>query len=91
MQIQDIKPDLMVHAKSTESATRVNCGLYVGTVDRVELEGFIKLKRDGAPDGRCHWIPLAWVEDVDDKAVYLNKTSEEFAGGLLDAVPRLLH
>ncbi len=89
MDVQDIKPELMVHAKLVERpAHEVGAsGLYVGTVDHLDGDSYIKLKARGADDGKHHWIPLAWVESVDDKAVYLTKTPEEVASERLDQRP----
>lgn len=88
-QVEQIKPDLMVHAKAVEQGAMMNGspGIHIGTVDHLEGQSFIKLKKSDSPDGRHHWIPLAWVEDVDDKAVYLNKTPEEVSRGLLNDNP----
>jgi hypothetical protein len=53
-----------------------SCGKRIGTVDRVE--GFsIKLTKSApAAHGEHRYIPLEWVEAVDDH-VCLNKNSEE--------------
>ncbi len=94
MRVEDIKPDLMVHALSVdtpEASMRGASGIHVGTVDHLEGEAFIKLKKAGSNDGRHHWIPVDWVKDVDDKAVYLNKTAEEVDEEQLDEAPRILH
>jgi len=40
-------------------------------------ENYIKLNKKDSADGKHHWIPVGWVESVDDKAVYLNKTQSE--------------
>ena len=89
MQVEDIKPDLMVHAKLVESpgARQAGQGVHVGTVDHVDGGRYIKLKRSDSADGKHHWIPLDWVEDVDDKAVYLNRTPDEVARDRLDENP----
>ena len=93
MHVEDIKPDLMVHARAVERpASHAGArGLHVGTVDHVDGQRFIKLKKSDSIDGRHHWIPIAWVDDVDDRAVYLTKTAEEFEAGLLDALPSTFH
>ena len=53
-------------------------GQHVGYVDRVDDEGRIKLtKKDPDADGLHHYIPMAWVERVDNNDVHLNKTSHE--------------
>jgi hypothetical protein len=48
------------------------CGHLLGSVDGVE-GGSIKLTRDG--DGRHHFIPLDWIDHVDEH-VHLNKDCE---------------
>ena len=82
----DIKSGQMVHAKS-EGQIGGAGGKQVGTVDRADGEKFIKLKSNDSTDGKNHWIPLGWVEKVDDKAVYLNKTQEEFRRDQLNELP----
>ena len=52
-------------------------GKHVGTVDDIGGVNQIKLtKSDPAADGKHHFIPLDWVDHVDDK-VHLTKTSSE--------------
>lgn len=52
-------------------------GKHVGTVDHVEGVNQIKLtKSDPAAKGTHHFIPLDWVDHVDDK-VHLTKSSSE--------------
>jgi hypothetical protein len=48
-----------------------SCGNKLGAVDRVE-NGSIKLTKGSSQDGQHHFIPMDWVESVDDK-VHLNK------------------
>ena len=53
-----------------------SCGRRIGTVDRVE-ETSIKLTRSApAAHGEHRYIPLEWVESVDD-TVRLNKDCED--------------
>lgn len=56
-----------------------SCGTKVGVVDHVEGQS-IKLTRSDSPDGQHHFIPLGWVESVDDK-VHLKKNSVETQQG----------
>jgi hypothetical protein len=94
MEVQDIKPDLMVHAMPVDTpgvAMQGAAGIHVGTVDHLEGDSFIKLKKSDSKDGRHHWIPIEWVKDVDDKAVYLTKTAEEVEQQQLDEIPKILH
>ena len=52
-------------------------GEHVGTVDHMEGSDRIKLiKRDPVAAGKHHFIPLSWVERVDDK-VHLNMTTPD--------------
>ena len=52
-------------------------GTRVGTVDHLEGPDRIKLtKNDTTSHGKHHFIPLAWVETVDNH-VHLNRGSEE--------------
>jgi len=52
-------------------------GKHVGTVDDIGGVNQIKLtKSDPAANGKHHFIPLDWVDHVDDK-VHLTKTSSE--------------
>jgi len=52
-------------------------GVHVGTVDHMEGADEIKLTKDDADaDGEHHFIPLAWVESVDDK-VHLRQSAAE--------------
>ena len=48
-----------------------SCGNKLGRVDGVEGSS-IKLTKDGAPDNRHHYVPMDWVDHVDQH-VHLNK------------------
>ncbi len=52
-----------------------SCGTKVGVVDHVEGAA-IKLTRTGSPDGQHHFIPVAWVDHVDNH-VHLKKNSQQ--------------
>lgn len=41
-----------------------NDGHKVGTVDKIDGE-FMKLTKDGSPDGEHHWLPVSVVQRVD--------------------------
>lgn len=56
-----------------------SCGMKVGVVDRVD-GGAVKLTQRDSPDGLHHFIPLSWVQSVDDK-VHLTKNSVETKAG----------
>jgi len=62
MNIQDIREHMNVYG---------NCGNRLGRVDRVEGSS-IKLTKDSSDDNRHHYVPVEWVENVDE-AVRLNK------------------
>ena len=49
-----------------------SCGAHVGTVDRVEGKSIKLAKNDPKAGGQHHWLPLEWVERVDQQ-VHLNK------------------
>lgn len=51
-------------------------GKSVGHVDHLEGSDKIKLTRKDAPDGQHHFIPLAWVDHVDEH-VHLNKAAND--------------
>ncbi|MBF1999143.1 MAG: DUF2171 domain-containing protein [Synechococcales cyanobacterium C42_A2020_086] len=87
MEISQIKEHLMVHAKGPGSMNDAP-GVHIGTVDKVEGE-FIKLTQSDSPDQQHRWIPIDWVESVDDKAVYLNKTEAEVRAGILYESPQM--
>ena len=53
-----------------------SCGNRLGTVDHVEGNSIKLTKNDTTAGGQHHWIPVAWVEAVDD-AVHLNKDCGE--------------
>jgi len=56
-----------------------SCGKKVGVVDRWEA-GTIKLAKNGSPDGQHHFIPVEWVDHVDNH-VHLSKNSKEIELG----------
>jgi hypothetical protein len=51
-------------------------GAKIGTVDHMDGTNQIKLTKQDAPDGKHHFIPLAWVDHVDQK-VHLNKAAND--------------
>jgi len=53
-----------------------SCGKRLGTVDRVEGDSIKLTKSDPEAGGRHHWVPLDWVDHVDNQ-VHLNRNSEE--------------
>ncbi|MFN3509007.1 MAG: DUF2171 domain-containing protein [Allorhizobium sp.] len=51
-------------------------GAHVGTVDHMDGESRIKLTKNDSPDGQHHYIPLDWVDHVDQH-VHLAKNADE--------------
>ena len=56
-----------------------SCGKKVGVVDHVEGQ-CLKLTRNDSPDSQHHFIPVNWVEKVDNH-VHLKKNSAETERG----------
>jgi len=56
-----------------------SCGKKVGVVDHWEA-GSIKLTKKDSPDGQHHFIPVGWVDHVDNH-VHLAKNSMETEKG----------
>jgi len=53
-----------------------SCGKRLGRVDHVDGDMIKLTKNDSATGGKHHWVPLDWVDHVDQK-VHLNRNSEE--------------
>ncbi|KQW32046.1 hypothetical protein ASE36_07555 [Rhizobium sp. Root274] len=51
-------------------------GAHVGTVDHMDGESRIKLTRTDSMDGQHHYIPLDWVDHIDEH-VHLSKNSDD--------------
>lgn len=62
-----LKPNLKVLAK----------GVKVGSVDGLD-GNFLKLNRKDSDDKNHHWIPLDWIERIDDKNVFLNHSAADY-------------
>jgi len=56
-----------------------SCGCTMGKVDHIEGNA-IKLTKNDSPDGQHHFIPMGWVDHVDNH-VHLRKNSEETKAG----------
>lgn len=84
--VSKIKEDLMVHAKGLESMHGAP-GEHIGTVDKVEGSKYIKLTKADSLDNQHHWFPIDWIESVDDRAVYLNKSASEARSELINQAP----
>lgn len=60
------RPDTGVSGIHKHMDVIAACGQRVGVVDR--LDGTtIQLTRRDSPDGRHHFIPVGWVERIDDR------------------------
>lgn len=57
-------------------AVMASDGEVVGKVDHMEGADKIKLTKNDSPDGKHHFVPLDWVENVDDH-VHLGKAARE--------------
>ncbi len=86
MLTSQIKKNLFVEARSTRGELY---GTHVGTVDHLDGDKYIKLTRKDSPDHRHHWIPVDWVERIEDETVFLNRTTQEFYHGQLNERPPL--
>jgi hypothetical protein len=51
-------------------------GAKIGSVDHMQGTGQIKLTKSDAPDGQHHFIPMSWVDHVDQQ-VHLNKAAND--------------
>ena len=68
MQIDNIKEHMEVLGSD---------GKHIGTVDHLEGKSHIKLtKKDASAGGKHHFIPVDWVDHVDQQ-VHLKKTAQE--------------
>jgi hypothetical protein len=84
--MNEIKPGFMVHVKGPGTMNGVP-GIHVGTVDHLDGDRWIKLTKGDSVDGNHHWIPIDWVERIDNRTVFLNKSLIEFQDGLIDSSP----
>ena len=55
-------------------------GTKIGTVDHMEGADRIKLAKTTSPDGQHHYVPMAWVDHVDQH-VHLRMTQAEVKAG----------
>ena len=86
MNVSEIRENLMVRARSEGGQANAQ-GEHIGTVDHLDKGNMIKLNRRDSRDGKHHWIPVEWVESVDDKAVYLKKSKLEIMRGWKSEAP----
>ncbi|WP_312947158.1 DUF2171 domain-containing protein [Superficieibacter sp.] len=75
------KSEIKNHAQVVAS-----CGSHVGVVDHLDDQDRIKLaKSDPESGGKHHYIPLSWVDKVEDNKVILNKDQKEVFAGWQEA------
>lgn len=69
----------MINKTEIKDHTQVvaSCGTHVGIVDHVDGVRIKLAKSDPESNGQHHYIPLSWVEKVDDNKVVLLKNSKE--------------
>jgi hypothetical protein len=68
-------PDKGMYGIQERMSVIASCGKKVGVVDHLE-GGAIKLTKNDSPDGQHHFIPMGWVDHVDNH-VHLKKNSVE--------------
>lgn len=74
--LNEAKAGMEIYAKPLEG----NLNSLVGNVDRVESDGSIVLgkKNDSSILPKRRTLPQGWIQRIDDNAIYLNKTEEQF-------------
>lgn len=70
----------MVDKSAIKDHTQVvaSCGTHVGVVDHLDGERIKLAKSDPESGGKHHFIPLGWVDKVEDNKVVLTKTIKRF-------------
>lgn len=76
MNASEIRPEMPVFAKGSEKKDPES-KIRVATVDHLD-GSTIKLNRKDSNDGSHHWIPLDWVDKVENGTLVLNRTEGEF-------------
>lgn len=84
MNAQNVKPGLKVFARANDADEQPQ---QVATVDHLDGENYIKLKRSDSPDGEHHWIPLDLVSKIDEHGVVVSCSVDEFENEKLDELP----
>jgi hypothetical protein len=84
--IESIQPGLKVLSKTSDEEAEDE-EEHIGTVDHMDGERYIKLTKSDSSDGKHHWIPVSWVERIEDGAVYLNKDAEEVTSSMFHSLP----
>ena len=94
MQTTSMKRELMVQARMNERALAQDVvpGLLIGWVEIIYRNGLLKVRTAAHQAGAELFIPAEWIDSVDDKAVYLNKTYDEITEELARKPrPQLVH
>jgi hypothetical protein len=61
-------------------------GAHVGTVDKIEGQTIKLARNDPNAQGSHHWIPIDWVQSVD-QVVHLSKPSADATRNWQTAAP----
>lgn len=86
MDVSKIRENCVVNAKNP-GMSQGPCLVNIGTVERVEANGYVKLAKNDDLDGREHWFPIDWVESVDGEMVCLNQCADKAMAELIDQLP----
>jgi hypothetical protein len=57
-----------------------SCGTKIGKVDHLDGSSIKLTRSDPTAGGKHHWVPLDWVERVDEQ-VHISKNSEDATAG----------
>jgi hypothetical protein len=68
--------DIHAHMEIVSSDIR-----HIGTVDRLEVDGRIRMARGDSADGKHHFVPTNWVNYVGS-TVYLDRPADEVLGAI---------
>jgi hypothetical protein len=52
-------------------------GVRVGSVELIDGD-YLKLNRKDSDDRLHHWIPLTWVERIEENTIHINQNPAEF-------------
>ena len=85
MDVSQIKENLPVYVDRS-GGLEGSSEVHIGNVDKVE-GNYIKMNKQHSPDGKHHWFPLDWVREVNEAAVFLNKTLEQALAEMTDQQP----
>jgi hypothetical protein len=86
MDISTIQEKWVVNARNP-GVSHGPCLINIGTVERVEENGYIKLAKNDDLDGREHWFPSDWIESADGGVVCLKEPADKVMQGLTNELP----